>query len=220
MKKIKNITRMEYGAPHGWWVRFKYDKKSYSKFFNDKKYGGKQFAFLSAYAWMKDTKKKDGIPDTPYLVGGGARSNTGIRGVSYSSSSKSYFASWYDANGSPAATSFSVSKYGDKKALKLACEKRKKMEALRLTGYVTPVNTSRGAHTWDRKKYTKEELIEILQKKAAQLGRTPTIKHFRKTRPNHHKFFRTFGSWNKAVEAAGLKINDNTQRRRRRLHQT
>jgi hypothetical protein len=210
-KKIKNITRMEYEGPHGWWVRFKYDNKSFSKFFNDKKYGGKEFAFLSAYAWMKNTKEKEGIPNTPYLVGGGARSNTGVRGVSYSASSNSYFASWNDANGKPAASSFSVKKYGKKKAFKLACAKREKMEALRLAGYVAPVDPYKTIVVRDTKQYSKKELIEILQKKAARLGRVPISRDFKKTRPTYHKFCRTFGSWNKAIEAAGLSTRQNNK---------
>lgn len=205
MKKIKNITRMEYKIPHGWWVRFNFDKKSYSKFFNDKKHGGKQLALLSAYAWMKNTKEKANIPNTPLWVGGGARSNTGVRGVSYCSSSNRYFASWYDAIGKPGATSFSVNKYGKEKAFKLACEKRKQQEQWRLDGNITPIDPNKRKIVRDPKKYTKDELIEILNDKSEELGRLPTSRDFKKTRPNYDRYCKAFGGWNKAIEAAGLR---------------
>ncbi|MBS4161479.1 hypothetical protein GWP49_30870, partial [Klebsiella pneumoniae] len=57
-----------------------------------------------------------------------------------------------------------------------------------------------------RKKYTEAELIEILQQRAEELGRSPKkreIKQFQ-TIVNH------FGTFNKGLEAAGL-----TPRRRR-----
>jgi len=206
MKKIKNITRMEYKIPYGWWVRFNYNKQTYSKFFNDKKYGGKNLALLSAHAWMKNTKEKENIPNTPLWVGGGARSNTGIRGVSFCSKSNRYFASWYDAIGTPGGTSFSVSKHGEKKAFDLACAKRKEMESLRLSGYITPKNLNKPKIIRDPRKYSKEELIDILIEKDGELGRIPISRDFKKTRPNYDRFCKAFGGWNKAIDAAGLRL--------------
>ncbi|RUM36593.1 MAG: hypothetical protein DSY58_05100 [Desulfobulbus sp.] len=205
MKKIKNITRIEYNGPHGWWVRIMYDKKKYSKFFNDKKHGGKQSALLSAYAWMKNVKEKANIPDTQLFVGGGARSNTGVRGVSYCKNSNYYFASWNDANGKPAGTSFSVRKHGKEKAFKLACEKREKMEKWRLAGNVYPKDEFKKKQKKDLRQYTKDELIHIMRLKKLELGRVPTSRDFKGTRPSYHKFCKAFGGWNKAVAAAGLR---------------
>ncbi len=206
MKKLKNITRMEYKTPYGWWVRFNYNKQNYSKFFNDKKYGGKQLSLLSAHAWMKNTKQKANIPDTPLLVGGGARSNTGIRGVSFCSNSGRYFASWCDDNGKPGAASFSKNKYGMKKALKLACAKRQQMEEWRLAGNITPKDINKSKIARDPRKYSKEELIEILQDKYEELGRLPISRDFKKTSPNYYRFSSAFGGWNKAINAAGLRL--------------
>jgi|GEM_PF-4503528 len=81
--KYKNITRMEYKTPHGWMVRFHYNKKTYRKFFNYSKSGGKNLALLTALSWMKNTKEKAGIPDTHLPITGVAKSNTGVRGVSF-----------------------------------------------------------------------------------------------------------------------------------------
>jgi hypothetical protein len=205
MKKIKNITRMEYKIPHGWWVRFNYNKQSYSKFFNDKKYGGKNLALLSAHAWMKNTKEKANIPNTLLWVGGGARSNTGVRGVSFCSNSGRYFSSWCDAIGTPGATSFSVSKYGKEKALKLACAKRERMEELRLAGNITPKDLNKPKIVRDPRKYSKEELLEILCAKNEELGRMPISRDFKKTRPNYDRYCKAFGGWNNAIDAAGLR---------------
>ncbi len=205
MKQMKNITRMEYETPYGWWVRFNYDNQSYSKFFSDKKYGGENLALLSAHAWMKDTKEKANIPNTQLQVGGGARSNTGVRGVSFCANSNRYFASWCDAIGIPGATSFSVKKYGQKKAFKLACKKRQQMEELRLAGNITKRDLNKPKIVRDPKKYSKEELIEILHEKNEELGRMPTSRDFKKTRPNYDRYCKAFGGWNKAIDAAGLR---------------
>jgi len=208
MRKIKNITRMEYDPPHGWWVRFSYNKKQYSKFFNDKKYGGKQSALLSAVAWMKNAKKKANIPDTHLFVCGGARSNTGVKGVSYCASSNSYFASWYDANGRPAATSYSANKHGKKKAFAMACKKREKMEQWRLAGNTYIVDEYYRKSTSHLRKFTREQLIEILQKKEKELGRVPRTRDFANTRPTHFSFRSVFGTWASALAAAGIYEDD------------
>lgn len=58
------------------------------------------------------------------------------------------------------------------------------------------------------KKYTDEDLIEILQQKAKELGRPPKTREVRQwgTIINH------FGSFDKALEAAGLTPNKKTSK--------
>jgi hypothetical protein len=54
-------------------------------------------------------------------------------------------------------------------------------------------------------KYTKEQLIFYLNKLAKELKRSPKcheIKH-----PSSQTFLRRFGSWNNALNSAGLRIN-------------
>lgn len=59
--------------------------------------------------------------------------------------------------------------------------------------------------TLNRKKtYTKEGLIEILQQKAKELGRTPTRKEVEQ---QQGAITREFGSYNNGLKAAGLAIN-------------
>ncbi|MBR3252842.1 DEAD/DEAH box helicase family protein [Candidatus Saccharibacteria bacterium] len=57
--------------------------------------------------------------------------------------------------------------------------------------------------------YTKEELIEALQKKARELGRTPTEKEvdMDPRMPTIGPYIRVFGNWNDALKAAGLELN-------------
>ena len=57
--------------------------------------------------------------------------------------------------------------------------------------------------------WTKEELIELLVKLGEKLGRTPTIKDVRAAEdmPSTDTYTSYFGSWNKALEAAGFRPN-------------
>ena len=58
-------------------------------------------------------------------------------------------------------------------------------------------------------KYTDKKLIGLLKVEAENLGRTPTVRDIKPGRgmPSSITYIRTFGSWNKALEAAGLSIN-------------
>ena len=53
-------------------------------------------------------------------------------------------------------------------------------------------------------------MIELLQKRAKELGRTPTwydMQNRRGDMPSLRTYVRYFGSWNNALETAGLKLN-------------
>ncbi|PID41117.1 MAG: hypothetical protein CR981_04650 [Proteobacteria bacterium] len=202
--KLKNITRMKYKPPYGWVVRFHYNKKAYQKFFNDSKYGGKNLSLLAAVSWLKDRRKKIGIPDTPLPVVGTSRSNTGVRGVSFSEKSNRYFASWTDARGRLSNVSFSVKKYGKEKAFKLACAKREEGEALRLNGYIAPERNQYDMMQKNPRKYSHEELISILQDAYHTLGRVPTSRDFKYIHPKYNRYETAFGSWNNALQTAGI----------------
>jgi len=121
----------------------------------------------------------------------------------FSAKSNKYFVSWRDAQGKPCATSFSVNKYGKEKAFKLACAKRKEQEEWRLAGNIVTKITRKSQTT---KKYSPDELIEILRNKWQELNRVPTTRDFKKTNPKYNRYETAFGGWNKALEAAGLTI--------------
>ena len=59
------------------------------------------------------------------------------------------------------------------------------------------------------RKYTKEKLIQILKQIYAKTGKTPSKRGISalKGYPNPSTFEFHFGSWNKAMKAAGLKPN-------------
>jgi len=54
----------------------------------------------------------------------------------------------------------------------------------------------------------KEYLLEKLQEKAKELGRTPLASEMCK--PSYRTYFRKFGSYNNAVREAGLEVNNCT----------
>jgi len=53
LNNFKSISRhdKEYNNTHGWYVRVYYLEKKHSKFFSDKKCGGKDFSLEAAIAW-------------------------------------------------------------------------------------------------------------------------------------------------------------------------
>ena len=59
--------------------------------------------------------------------------------------------------------------------------------------------------------YSDEELIDLLKAKAESLGRTPTKKDIGsdESMPSANTYENRFGSWNKALKAAGLSLNNN-----------
>jgi len=56
--------------------------------------------------------------------------------------------------------------------------------------------------------YTKDYLIQKLQQKAKELGRTPIIKDMRKPYPSSKRYYQQYNSWNEAVIDAGLELNN------------
>ncbi|MBU0756974.1 MAG: hypothetical protein KKF44_02830 [Nanoarchaeota archaeon] len=59
------------------------------------------------------------------------------------------------------------------------------------------------------KKYTHEQLIHYLKKLAKKLKRTPTIKDINddKGLPHSSTYMNRYGTWNKALKKADLKLN-------------
>jgi hypothetical protein len=78
VKREPNITRMDYGRTHGWWVRFQRgtgkERVVYSKQFSDGVCGGKRAALKKAIAWRNRTAR---------LVPGNARRLHVMAGYGY-----------------------------------------------------------------------------------------------------------------------------------------
>ena len=60
-----------------------------------------------------------------------------------------------------------------------------------------------------RVSYTNTELLELLRKRYSQTNKIPTQRDFNKLKnyPDSKTYYEHFGSWNKALETAGLKPN-------------
>lgn len=126
---------------HGWFARVYLRSKVYAnKYFNDKKYGGKQKALRAAKEYLAATikernEKHPEAKNSRRRVTTDARNKTGIIGVSRTTiKSKSgvvsefFQVTWRPRKNVVRAKSFSIKKYGEEGALRRAWEIRKKAE--------------------------------------------------------------------------------------------
>ena len=134
----KGISRVDWGATHGWFVRGYKNCKTYAKLFSDLKCGDKRKAQQAARDFRDELYEKLAqIPTKPRgrrIVYRDVRNTTGVLGVSRIAKKSPngtiyevYSVSWRPAPGVQKATSFSIRKYGEKKAFKLAVAHRRKM---------------------------------------------------------------------------------------------
>lgn len=64
-KEYHHITRLDYGATHGWWVRIRRRGFTHSKLFSDGVWKGKKKALTAAIAWRDELLEK--APRKPQL---------------------------------------------------------------------------------------------------------------------------------------------------------
>ncbi len=137
-RKNKGISRIDSGSTHGWFVRGYKNGKTYSKLFSDLKCGGKRKALALAKDHRDDLHKRlDKIAAKPRgrrIVYRDSRNTTGVLGVCRTAKrsangnvNECYSVSWRPEPGLQKCTSFSINKYGEKKAYQLAVNHRKKM---------------------------------------------------------------------------------------------
>ena len=133
--KHKDIARIDQESKrtHGWYVRITFKGKKYSKFFSDKKNGGKNSSLLAAITWRDNTRVKIGKPQSDRHIVSVANTPSGIVGVRLNEKLNRYEVSWVRPDGRQAKTSVSIKKHGKKAALELAIQKRKEEENKRLT---------------------------------------------------------------------------------------
>ncbi len=134
LQKHKDIARIdqEEKRTHGWYVRVRFYGKTHSKFFSDKKCGGRYSSLLSAISWRDEIEKAIGKVRTDKHVVTVSNTSTGVVGVRLNEKLNRYEVSWVTTMGKQGKTSVSINKHGKEKALELACEIRKKKEAERL----------------------------------------------------------------------------------------
>lgn len=133
--KHKDIARIdqETKRTHGWYVRVSFHGKINSKFFSDKKCGGKNSSLLSAIAWRDNTEKALGKPRTDKHFVSVSNNSTGVVGVRLNEKLNRYELSWICPDGRQGKTTVSIRKWGKKKAFEMACEIREQKEAERLS---------------------------------------------------------------------------------------
>lgn len=83
-RKIKGISRMDYGNTHGWFVRVYRDGKVHSKLFSDGVHGGKEAALKAARKYRNDYEKTHprSLWQGRFRVKPPRNNKTGIVGVS------------------------------------------------------------------------------------------------------------------------------------------
>lgn len=171
LDEVRNITRMDYPdrkrLSKGWWVRVMRNNKTFSRFFNDNKYDGRDKALEKAKQYRdKMEQENEGFVGLGYHPFKSQRNTSGIVGIHKRQSTnvrKSgkiytyYFwcAQWRNLSGKRVTKSFSISKYGEAEALRLALEAREEAIAT-LAGIKKPIITS-----WGKLPLTK--LIEVVE---------------------------------------------------------
>ncbi len=136
LEKHKDIARIDQESKrtHGWYVRVRFLGKTHSKFFSDRKCGGRYSSLLSAISWRDKTEKKLGKIRTNKHMVTVSNSGTGVVGVRLNDRLNRYEVSWVTDIGKQGKTSVSINKHGKKVAFEKACEIRKERESARL-GY-------------------------------------------------------------------------------------
>ncbi len=134
LEKHKDIARIdqEEKRTHGWYVRVRFYGKTHSKFFSDRKCGGRYSSLLAALAWRDKTEAKIGKIRTDKHVVTVSNTKTGVVGVRLNEKLNRYEVSWVTPAGKQGKTSVSIAKHGKKKAFERACAIRKKKEMERL----------------------------------------------------------------------------------------
>lgn len=134
----KGISRIDSGSTHGWFVRAYRNGKTFSKLFSDGKHGGREAAFDAASDYRDELHTEiRSLPREPRkrrLVLRDSRNKTGVIGVTRTSRrlpngsiSEAFSVSWRPRPGIQRCTSFSIRKYGEEKAFRLAVAHRCKM---------------------------------------------------------------------------------------------
>ena len=148
-KKEKGISRIDSGSTHGWFVRGYRNGKTFSRLFSDLKCGGKQEALLEARSFRENLRKElEEIPAKPRarrIVTKDARNTTGVLGVCRTTKKspmgvlhECFSVSWRPSRGVQKCTSFSIRKYGEKEAFRLAVAHREqKMKEILGTEYLS-----------------------------------------------------------------------------------
>ena len=134
----KGISRIDSGTTKGWFVRGYRNGKTYAQLFSDRKLGGKAKALEHARKYRDMLHQKLAAMNKGQLKRRAAfrdsRNKSGVLGVCRTTKkgpggvlNEVYSVTWRPKPGIQKCTSFSIRKYGEEKAFKLAVACRKKM---------------------------------------------------------------------------------------------
>lgn len=134
---MRGISRIDAKGTHGWYVRVYRAGKTYSRLFSDSKYGSAERALEFAKVERKRlTDKSQPLPERPdrRLVTHDKRNKSGMVGVSRTVKLNSggenavyYQVTWSPIKGQIKNRQWSVRKYGEEEAARLAREFRLKV---------------------------------------------------------------------------------------------
>ena len=134
LSPLHHISIIESRGNNCAWVRIKYDGKAFQESFPFKKYGGKNKAIAAAKKKRDEQGKKIYGDNWPYAKYSPRKisplNSSGEIGVSYSAKDHSWVATWQEGVGKKRRQKnayFSINKYGDVKAKRLAVKKRRDM---------------------------------------------------------------------------------------------
>jgi hypothetical protein len=138
---------------HGWYVRVVFRGQIHSRFFSDAIYHGKRKALQTARAWRDEQERVLGKPRTERSVAGlSPRNRTGVIGVRRTTKARTrdgrkvspvYEVTWRLPSGPLRRTTFSIRKYGQAEAFRLACALRKEKERAMYGAELPPLKGSR-----------------------------------------------------------------------------
>jgi len=137
MKKHSNVYRIDIEATpaypdrhptHGWQVRIRRQGEQHTKFFSDERCGGREQALQKAIAYRDELLAELPEPADSVLESAKARSKTGVIGLNFcnkddgSGKRKPYIQlSWLTPSGQRKSASYSVDKWGLRRAVWNAC---------------------------------------------------------------------------------------------------
>ena len=135
MPRAKGVIRIDSDSTHGWQVRVYRHGKTYSRLFSDRKCGDKNEAFKQAVAYREELEAEvAAMPESAprrRLIRRNKNNSTGVVGISRTFKRdrrgvkhEVYAVSWNPAPGVARGTSFSIKKYGEDTAFKMACKLR------------------------------------------------------------------------------------------------
>ena len=138
MPRAKGVIRIDSDSTHGWQVRVYRDGKTFSRLFSDKKWGSRDEAFEAAQAHrqelLDEVAQLPAKPRRRRLIRHNKSNTSGVVGVSrtYKRDRRGirhevYAVSWNPEPGVARGTSFSIKRYGEDTAFRLACQLRWKM---------------------------------------------------------------------------------------------